>query len=137
MNERLPFRLTYSTMFDPPPALHQAFDEAVAKCLPALGQDHPLIVAGQPRDGAGFVAVHSPIDRGRLLARFPRATRRDVDDSVKAARAAAPAWAALPCPDRIALLRRAAALIEERVYEIGAIVAREFGKNRRESIAKV
>ena len=70
------YKLTYSTMFDPPPALHQAFDEAVAKCLPALGQDHPLIVAGQPRDGAGFVAVHSPIDRGRLLARFPRATIR-------------------------------------------------------------
>ena len=131
------FRLTYSTMFDPPAALHAAFEASLARIEPTLGQDHPVIIAGAPRNGAGWLSVHSPIDRKRLLARFARATRRDVDDAVSAARAAWRGWAATPWTERVALLRKVAAIIEARVYDLAAVVAIEVGKNRMEAIGEV
>jgi hypothetical protein len=82
--------------------------------------------------------VRSPIDQDWLLGRFVEASAQDVDRAVQAAaRAAYPAWAATPWRDRVALLRRAARLIEERVYAISAAVALEVGKNRMESLGEV
>jgi len=40
------FKLTYSTMFDPPAQLHANFDAAVARALAKLGGRHALHVAG-------------------------------------------------------------------------------------------
>ncbi len=40
-------------------------------------------------------------------------------------------------PERLAILRRVAALVEERVYELAAAVALEVGKNRMEALGEV
>ena len=53
------------------------------------------------------------------------------------AKAAAPKWAATKWQDRVKILRRSAAQIEKRLYEIGAIVAMEIGKNRMEALGDV
>lgn len=131
------FRLTYSTMFDPPPALHRRFDAALGTVKAELGRDYPLWIGGQAREGADRFEVHSPIDRDWLIGRFVRAAAHDVDDAIAAAQAAFPAWAAAPWRERCAILRRAAALIEARVYEISAAVALEVGKNRMEALGEV
>ena len=131
------FRLTYSTMFDPPPELHQRFEAALAKAKAGLGAGHPMWIAGRAREAKDTFEVRSPIDREWLVGRFARGTREDALEAVKVARAAFPAWAAMPWRERVALLRRAAALIEARVYEIGAAVALEVGKNRMESLGEV
>jgi 1-pyrroline-5-carboxylate dehydrogenase len=81
--------------------------------------------------------VRSPIDRDWLIGRFPLGDASDAARAVAAAKAAQPAWAALPWTRRIELLSKAATLIEERVYEIGAAVALEVGKNRMESLGEV
>lgn len=132
-----PYRLTYATMFDPPQALHQRFDAALAEVRRSLGADHAMHIGGQARAAARRFELRSPIDRELLLGRFPSGTAADVDDAVAAARAAAPGWAATPYPRRIELLRRAAALIEQRVYTLSAALALEVGKNRMESLGEV
>jgi 1-pyrroline-5-carboxylate dehydrogenase len=132
-----PYRLTYATMFDPPPALNQRFDAALAEVRRRLGADHAMHIGGRPRLAEHQLELRSPIDREWLLGRFPLGTAADVDDAVSAAHAAAPGWAATPYPQRIELLRRAAALIEQRVYELSAAVALEVGKNRMEAIGEV
>jgi 1-pyrroline-5-carboxylate dehydrogenase len=132
-----PYRLTYATMFDPPAALHQRFDTALAEVRGALGQDHAMHIGGLARHAARQFELRSPIDRELLLGRFPLGSAADVDDAVAAARAAAPGWAATPYLQRIESLRRAAALIEQRVYELSAMVALEVGKNRMEAIGEV
>ena len=143
MTAPAPFRLTYSTMFNPPAELHRHFDEALQRVRAQFGRDYPLWPTGQSRDGhggSGKVDLHevrSPIDRNWLLARFAVATAADVDAAVQAARDASRGWAATPWLERVKLLRRAAALIEERVYDISAVVALEVGKNRMESIGEV
>jgi acyl-CoA reductase-like NAD-dependent aldehyde dehydrogenase len=137
MSNQDAFKLTYSTMFDPPPALHERFDAALARVRERLGREHPLWIDGAARTSGRQFEVRSPIDRDWLMGRFTAASADDVDAAVLAARRAAPAWAATPWQQRIGLLRRVAQLIEERVYDIGAAVALEVGKNRMESLGEV
>ena len=137
MTQNKEFKLTYSTMFDPPAALHERFDAALASARQRLGRDYPQWINGAARPAADSFEARSPIDRDWLLGRFARGSRQDAADAVAAAAAAFPAWAAMPWRERLRLVRRAAALIEERVYEIGAAVALEVGKNRMESLGEV
>jgi 1-pyrroline-5-carboxylate dehydrogenase len=81
--------------------------------------------------------VHSPINRDWLIGRFAVASADDIESAVQAAAAAHSAWRSVSWQDRVALLRKAARLIEERVYAIGAAVALEVGKNRMEALGEV
>lgn len=137
MQDRDRFKLTYSTMFDPPAALHANFEQALARVRAGLGATLPMWIDGRAHTSAAHFDVASPIDRRIVLGRFPSATRADVDAAVQAARRAYPAWRATPWQERVRLLRRVATLIEERVYDIGAAVALEVGKNRMESLGEV
>jgi acyl-CoA reductase-like NAD-dependent aldehyde dehydrogenase len=132
-----PFRLTYSTMFNPPEALHERFDAALAQVRTQLGADQTMCIGGRTRSAKVGFEVVSPIDRDWLLGRFPQGTPGDVADAVAAAQGAFPAWAATPWQERVRLLQRAADLIEERVYTLSAAVALEIGKNRMEALGEV
>jgi 1-pyrroline-5-carboxylate dehydrogenase len=137
MADTKPFKLTYSTMFDPPEELHQRFEAALAKVRAGLGAFHPMRIGGEARSARQEFESRSPIDRDWLLGRFPRCTAQDVADAVAAARAAFRPWAARPWTERVELLRNAAKRIEDRVYELGAAMALEVGKNRMESLGEV
>ncbi|HRN75851.1 aldehyde dehydrogenase family protein [Ottowia sp.] len=138
MADSAQFKLTYSTMFNPPPELHAQFDAALQGFRrDAMGRDWPMWIGGQPVAGSSFVECRSPINQDWLIGRFADAGADEVDRAVRAAHAAWPAWAATPWRERVALLRRAARLIEQRVYAISAAVALEVGKNRMESIGEV
>ncbi len=81
--------------------------------------------------------VRSPIDRDLVLGTFASGTTADIDDAVAAARAAQPAWAATPWQERLAILRRAAELISDRLMDYSAAMAIEVGKNRIEALGEV
>lgn len=131
------FKLTYSTMFDPPPQLHQRFEAALSAARKRLGGQYPMWIGGRERQAAASFESRSPIDRDWLLGRFARGSAEDASDAVRSAHQAFPGWAATPWPQRVDLVRRAARLIEERVYDIAAAVALEVGKNRMESLGEV
>ena len=131
------FRLTYATMFDPPPELHQKFDAALAKVMAELEGEYAMIIGGAERFAPAKIESRSPINRDWLRGLFQNGTAEDIDDAVRAAQAAQPAWAGLSWRERVKMLRRAAALIEERVFEIGAVLALEVGKNRMEALGEV
>ncbi len=137
MNTKSDFKLTYSTMFDPPEELHRRFDQSLARIKADLGREHAMLVAGKDRWCKDKFEVRSPINRDWLLGVFQRGGTADAEAAVAAARAAFPGWAATPWPERVRLLRRAARLIEERVYDIGAAMALEIGKNRMEALGEV
>jgi len=131
------FKLTYSTMFNPPAEMHERFETALAKVKAALGATHAFHVDGADVKGTVFEARYSPIDRRLLLGHFPVANGEQAARALDAAHAAFPAWRATPPAERVRLMRRAAALIEERVYDIAAAVALEVGKNRMEALGDV
>ena len=130
------FTLTYSTMFDPPQALHERFEQALATVRSFLGAEHAMLIGGHDRRAGRQFDAKSPIDTRVLLGRFQAGDATHAAAAVDAAAAAFPAWAATPWTERVALLRRAAALIEERVYEIAAVLALEVGKNRMEALGE-
>ncbi len=129
------FKLTYSTMFDPPEEMHRRFEAALAVVRGRLGAEHALHVDGRDVAGASGYDKTSPID-GAVLGRFAIADVAQVGRAVAAARRAFPGWRATPLEERVRLAQRVAALIEERVYEIAAALALEVGKNRMEALGE-
>ena len=130
------YKLTYSTMFDPPPEMHTRFDAALREVRASLGARHALFIDGVDTHAASHRETRSPIDRELLLGHFSQATATDANRAIAAATAAFPAWRSLPAAERIRLLRRVAHLIEERVYTIGAALSLEVGKNRMEALGE-
>jgi len=131
------FRLTYATMFDPPPQLHAQFEAAVERTLGALGTRHRLFIDGSDREGARHFVKNNPADTASRLGEFPVASAEDAAEAMKAAARAWPAWRRLPPEKRAELLRGVSRLIEERVYDIAAALTLEVGKNRMEALAEV
>lgn len=118
---------------------HAAYDAAVGHVREELGTHFTNFVDGKPRAAHnGDEQKHpSPTDARLIVSYFPRGTRSDTQEAISAARAAFPAWAAMPYGERVQILRRAADLIVGRAHEIGAMMAFEVGKNRGEAIAEV
>jgi aminomuconate-semialdehyde/2-hydroxymuconate-6-semialdehyde dehydrogenase len=68
----------------------------------------------------------SPLD-GQVIARVSRGGPAEVDAAVAAAKAAFPAWAALPPAERAAVLQRVAGGIEERIEDLAQVETRDNG----------
>jgi len=131
------FRLTYATMFSPPEEMHTKYEKALEVVKANLGRDYGMIINNQDRFSAETFEDRSPINTDWVLAKFQKGTTQDVKDAVAAAEAASPKWAAMKWQDRVKLLRKVAAQIEKRVYEISAAVSLEIGKNRLEALGDV
>lgn len=68
----------------------------------------------------------SPIDE-QVIAEVAAGTAAEVDAAVAAARAAFPAWAALPVAERSAILRRVADGVEARIEDLARVETRDNG----------
>ncbi len=131
------FKLTYATMFNPPEELHTRFEDALAKVKANLGKEYAMLIDGKDRFAAEKFEDHSPINTDMVLGVFQKGTEQDAHDALAAARRAFPVWSKMKWQERVALLRKAADLIDERTFEIGAAMALEVGKNRMESLGDV
>jgi acyl-CoA reductase-like NAD-dependent aldehyde dehydrogenase len=130
------YKLTYSTMFDPPEEMHTRFEAALAEVRAGLGATHAHYIDGHDVAAARTYPKHSPIDGRLVLGHFPLGDAEDAERAMAAAKRACGGWRNTPVKDRLAMARRAAALIEERVYAIGAAISLEVGKNRMESLGE-
>jgi malonate-semialdehyde dehydrogenase (acetylating) / methylmalonate-semialdehyde dehydrogenase len=83
-----------------------------------------------------FLDVYSPGD-GSVIAKVPLSSGAVVDSAVVAARAAFPAWAALPIKERVQVLYRYRALLERDIESLTALVTEENGKVYAEAKAEI
>ncbi|MPZ52601.1 MAG: aldehyde dehydrogenase family protein [Acidimicrobiia bacterium] len=130
-------KITYATMSADDEELQAAYDAAVERVTPDLGADHPLVVDGEERMKPDLFEETSPFDREIVVGRYSQADPSDVDDAVAAARGFAPEWEEVPWEERVALMRKAADLLEERTFDVAAEMAYEVGKNRLEALGDV
>ncbi len=131
-------RVTYATLAaGQTPEFKRSFDEALARVRATFGAVQAHQIEGRDVASAESFEDRSPIDTRVLLGRFPLGTPGDVDRAVQAARRAFPAWSGRPWRERTTILRRAADLIEERGFELSALVSVEAGKNRLEAMGDV
>ncbi len=137
MTQERKFKVTYSTLASPDPELHQLYDEAVVNFRANSGQTFPLYIDGKERMASETFAKVSPADLDLVMAHFQKGTEQDAKDAVAAARAAFPAWRDTPWQERVAILRRAADLISDRLFDMAVVMSLEVGKNRLEALGDV
>jgi 1-pyrroline-5-carboxylate dehydrogenase len=130
------FKLTYATMFEPPEALHASFEAALMRARERLGGRYQLHIGGEERAATRYFPKTNPANTQEVLGEFAAATPEDADAALAAAARAFPAWRNTPLAERARLLRRVAQLIEERVYELAAVLTLEVGKNRMEALGE-
>ena len=131
------FKLTYATMFNPPEELHTYFEEALEKTRANLGKEHCMIIDGQEHFADEKFEDCSPINTDLQLGIFQKGTAEDAREALTAARKASPMWRGMRWQDRVAYLRKAADLIDDRIFDISAAMALEVGKNRLECLGDV
>jgi 1-pyrroline-5-carboxylate dehydrogenase len=131
------FKLTYSTMFNPPEELHQGFDEALLRLKNNLGREYAMLIDGQEVFADEKFEDHSPIQTGLVLAVMQKGNESHAQQALAAARRAFPGWSRTPWQERVHLLRKAASLIDDRLFDLGAAMALEVGKNRMEALGDV
>ncbi len=131
------FQLTYATMFDPPEELHTRYETALEEAKQKIGGAYGMLIGGEERFAGHQFKSINPADAEQVLAYFPMGSEEDAAAAIAAAKAAFPAWSRTPWPERVALLRRAADLMDERLFEIAAVTSLEVGKNRMEALGDV
>jgi alpha-ketoglutaric semialdehyde dehydrogenase len=86
--------------------------------------------------GAETFEKRSP-HSGAALASVARSRQADVDAAVDAAKAAQPAWSAMPAVQRGHVLYQVCNALEARRDDIAAVVAAETGKSPKEALGEV
>ncbi|GAA3378083.1 aldehyde dehydrogenase family protein [Streptomyces sannanensis] len=87
-----------------------------------------MYIGGEWRPAAGTdtIAVVNPADE-RIIGQVPAGTAEDIDEAVRAARAALPAWAATPPAERAARIAALRDALLVRKDEIAETISAELG----------
>ncbi len=94
-------------------------------------------VAGKFKNGAKkSMDVLSPLT-GKIISTVPLSSANELDEAVKAAKAAFPSWSATPIKERVQIFYRYKTLLEKNMKELATLVHEENGKTIDESIAEV
>ena len=131
------FKLTYATMFNPPEELHAQFESELVKVEARLGKEYAMIINNKDIFAEEKLDDFSPINTDWRLAVMQKGNESHARQAMEAARKAFPGWSHTPWQERVRLLRKAAGLIEERLYQLSAVMTLEVGKNRLESLGDV
>src|SRR6202521_5309860 len=133
-----PTKITYATMSaDRMEDLHRELDRAIEEVRPTFPRSYPLMIGGREVRAAAEFDDRSPIDTSILLGTFQQGGREHIRSAIAAARAAYPAWAGRPWPERLAMVRRIAEAIRSHRWELSALMGYEAGKNRLECVGDV
>ena len=87
-------------------------------------------------DGTGSLPVYNPAT-AEVIQQVPLSAAADVDKAVKAAAHAYAAWSRTAVMERVRLMFRFKALLEEHFEDLAAIVTRHHGKTLEESRGEV
>jgi 1-pyrroline-5-carboxylate dehydrogenase len=131
-------KVTYATMMaDRMDDLHRELDRAVAAVKTRFGETYPMYIGGSPVHASQQFEDRSPIDTRILIGRFQSGSREHVQDAVRAAADAFPAWSSKRWEDRVDILRRLSQVIHANRVELSALMGYESGKTRIECLGDV
>jgi aldehyde dehydrogenase (NAD+) len=95
------------------------------------------LINGESVGGEATGESVNPSNLDEVVARYPKGTAADVDEAVKAARAAFPAWSEASPEVRSDVLDKAGTIIMSRAKELGTLLSREEGKTLPEGTGEV
>jgi 1-pyrroline-5-carboxylate dehydrogenase len=130
-------KITYATMSADNEELNSSYEAALESVKPRLARDHGVIVNGEERLDREMFEEVSPIDSSMVVGRYAQATITDVDDAVGIAGAFTAEWEGWGWERRRDLMQHAADMMETELFELGALLSYEIGKNRLEALGDV
>jgi len=110
---------------------------ALASVHGRFGKTYPALLADESIEHGEPMLSRNPAHPEEILGRVFIANPADANHAVTRAQAAQPNWARRPVRERAACLRRAAALLQARRFELAAWEVFEVGKTWREADADV
>jgi 1-pyrroline-5-carboxylate dehydrogenase len=129
-------KVTYVTLAADP-ALDPSYEAALRTVEQKyLGRSYPMYIGGEEVWTGEEFEDRSPIDTSILVGRFQKAGREHVKKAIDVADEAFNDWGGRDWRERVKVMKRAAELIDERKYEIAAVITYEVGKNRLEALAE-
>src|ERR1700675_4260656 len=87
-------------------------------------------------DGVASLPIYNPAT-GEVIGQVPMSGAKEVDAAVKAAVAAYKSWSRTALMERVRLMFRYKALLEEHFEDLAAIITRHHGKTLEESRGEV
>ena len=129
-------KLTYVTLLADP-SIHPKYESALKQMEADFGKHHPMFINGRKvLAGNGEFDVRSPLDTKILLGYFQKGTAQYAKKAIEAAKDAFQEWSLKPWRERVAVIRKAADLMEENRFQLAALITYEVGKNRYEAVAE-
>ena len=130
-------KITYVSLFADE-SIHPAYEKALKDVESKyLGRHYPIYIG---RDEVfsedGEFEDRSPIDSSIVIGYFQRSNLSHIKRAIDIAEAAFHEWSRTDWRKRVEIMRRAADIIDERKFEIAAVITYEVGKNRLEALAE-
>jgi 1-pyrroline-5-carboxylate dehydrogenase len=128
-------KITYVSLFADE-SIHPAYEKALKDVESKyLGRHYPIYIG---RDEVfsedGEFEDRSPIDSSIVIGYFQRSNLSHIKRAIDTAEAAFHEWSRTDWRKRVEIMRRAADIIDERKFEIAAVITYEVGKNRLEAL---
>lgn len=119
------------------PELTAEFRKKLAIVRSRFGEIVPLFIDGSAVTRDDTIVSVNPADPDEVVGRVCMAGRDDATAAIAAARRAFPGWRDTPCSQRVEIMRRAAALMRERLVELACLQVLEIGKQWDQAYADV
>ena len=89
----------------------EAMERALRKVRAQLGREYPILVAGESHKTGDLLTSLNPSHPDEVVGAHHKATKDLANRAIEDAYAFFPEWSATPAATRIAMLRRASAII--------------------------
>ncbi|MGC8817410.1 MAG: aldehyde dehydrogenase family protein [Candidatus Hadarchaeum sp.] len=96
-----------------------------------------MLIDGEWRSAKSTYNVINPANTEEVVAKAPLGTRSDAQEAIEAAYRAFSAWSQKSPYERAKLLRKAAAIVMERIEELGRLLTLETGKPLKDSLKEI
>ncbi|HEV2102628.1 MAG TPA: L-glutamate gamma-semialdehyde dehydrogenase [Candidatus Acidoferrum sp.] len=112
-------------------------EAALAKVKAEFGHEYPMWIAGQKVITTGKKKSTNPSRPSEVIGVFQDASKEQAAQAVEAAHKYFDTWKKVPAETRAKCLFKAAQIVRERKFELGALVCYEVGKSWIEADADV
>jgi 1-pyrroline-5-carboxylate dehydrogenase len=112
-------------------------ETALAKVRAEFGHEYPMWIAGQKVTTTGKKKSTNPSRPSEVIGVFQDASKEQAAQAIEAANKYFDVWKKVPAETRAKYLFKAAQIVRERKFELGALVCYEVGKSWVEADADI
>lgn len=113
----------------------KGYEAALQQVEQELGQEYPLIIAGEAIYGKAWITSYNPSQKDQAVGRVTKADREHAEQAIQGASQAFKQWRRVPAEHRARYLLKAATLLRQRKHYFSAWLTYEAGKSWAEADA--